>query len=332
VAMFDKVKSALKDTREYMTPVLTESGFFERGVLTPAEFVKAGDELTYKCPTWRWSAGDPSKKRDHLPSDKQFLIIKNVPCRSRVKDLESNYSSGVDNLVGGGEGDGDWVATQHTESTSTSNDFEDVDVGVGDDDDDEVVEKMTQMAVQPPAPPEDGEDDFVDIDDDFDMDDDDPYAITNTASASAPVEAATTSSSSENKGTDNIVRNRSYNISITYDKYYQTPKVFMFGFDEEGKPLSSEQIFEDVMQDYSKRTVTMENHPHLNEMHASVHPCMHAPVMKQIIDTLVAGGKEPKLEQYLFFFLKFIQSVIPTVDYDFTMAVDLASSSMVARS
>jgi ubiquitin-like-conjugating enzyme ATG3 len=31
---------------------------------------------------------------------------------------------------------------------------------------------------------------------------------------------------------DNIVRTRTYNLSITYDKYYQTPRVWLFGFDE----------------------------------------------------------------------------------------------------
>ncbi len=31
---------------------LKESKFFEKGVLTPEEFVIAGDNLTHKCPTW----------------------------------------------------------------------------------------------------------------------------------------------------------------------------------------------------------------------------------------------------------------------------------------
>ena len=33
------------------------------------------------------------------------------------------------------------------------------------------------------------------------------------------------------------------------------------------------------------------------------------------------SGKAPTVEAYLFIFLKFIQSVIPTIDYDFTMSV-----------
>lgn len=31
---------------------------------------------------------------------------------------------------------------------------------------------------------------------------------------------------------DNILHTRTYDISITYDKYYQTPRVFLFGYDE----------------------------------------------------------------------------------------------------
>lgn len=31
-----------KSTREYLTPVLTESAFHDRGMLTPEEFVRAG--------------------------------------------------------------------------------------------------------------------------------------------------------------------------------------------------------------------------------------------------------------------------------------------------
>jgi ubiquitin-like-conjugating enzyme ATG3 len=33
--------------------VLKESQFLDKGVLTPEEFVLAGDQLTHKCPTWR---------------------------------------------------------------------------------------------------------------------------------------------------------------------------------------------------------------------------------------------------------------------------------------
>jgi len=36
----------------------------------------------------------------------------------------------------------------------------------------------------------------------------------------------------------------------------------LFGYDEDGNPLSTMQIFEDVSQDHAKKTVTIEVHPH----------------------------------------------------------------------
>lgn len=44
----------------------------------------------------------------------------------------------------------------------------------------------------------------------------------------------------------------------------------------------------------------------------------HAEVMKKIIQTVVEGGGELGVHLYLIIFLKFVQSVIPTIDYDHT--------------
>ena len=63
--------SKLKEYREHLTPTLKTSAFLSRGVLTPEEFVNAGDELVYKCPTWSWEEGDPKKAKDYLPQSKQ---------------------------------------------------------------------------------------------------------------------------------------------------------------------------------------------------------------------------------------------------------------------
>jgi ubiquitin-like-conjugating enzyme ATG3 len=49
----------------------------------------------------------------------------------------------------------------------------------------------------------------------------------------------------------------------------------------------------------------------------------HAAAMLKIISALTAAEKVPKVEQYLFIFLKFMQSVIPTIEYDFTSEVDV---------
>ena len=54
----DALKNSVNNIfRAVATPligVLKDSKFLEKGVLTPEEFVIAGDQLTYKCPTWRY--------------------------------------------------------------------------------------------------------------------------------------------------------------------------------------------------------------------------------------------------------------------------------------
>lgn len=122
---------------------------------------------------------------------------------------------------------------------------------------------------------------------------------------------------------DDILKTRTYDLTITYDKYYQTPRVWLFGYDENNRPLTHNEIFEDIMQDYVNRTVSIESHPHIANAGscASIHPCRHAEVMKKFIDYLSGGGKKARADQYLFLFLKFLQSVIPTIDYDFTTQV-----------
>lgn len=71
-----------------------------------------------------------------------------------------------------------------------------------------------------------------------------------------------------------ILRTRTYDLHITYDKFYQTPRLWLFGYDENRKPLTVDQMYEDVSQDHAKKTVTMESHPHLpGPQMASVHPC-----------------------------------------------------------
>ena len=45
--------------------------------------------------------------------------------------------------------------------------------------------------------------------------------------------------------------------------------------------------------------------------------------MKTIIDTVVANGGQPDVQQSMFVFLKFISSVVPTIQYDFTVDLEL---------
>ena len=42
----------------------------------------------------------------------------------------------------------------------------------------------------------------------------------------------------------NIVRTRTYDVSLTYDKYYQCARVWLYGYSEARLPLTSDQVLE----------------------------------------------------------------------------------------
>ncbi|GIL77983.1 hypothetical protein Vretifemale_7442 [Volvox reticuliferus] len=66
-----------KSAVEKVAPPLSKSQFEEKRVLTPEEFVAAGDYLVHACPTWSWEGGDPKKRKSYLPADRQFLVTRN---------------------------------------------------------------------------------------------------------------------------------------------------------------------------------------------------------------------------------------------------------------
>lgn len=119
-----------------------------------------------------------------------------------------------------------------------------------------------------------------------------------------------------------ILRTRTYDLSITYDKYYQTPRLLLVGYDEQGLPLPPHKALSDISQDHAHKTVTLEQHPHLQVQVASIHPCKHAEMMKKFLERLRQGGKEVRLDQYLVVFLKFMSGVIPNIDYDHTISLE----------
>ena len=60
--LVNQLKSTALSVGEMFTPVLKESKFKETGVLTPEEFVVAGDHLVHHCPTWQWSRAIDAKQ------------------------------------------------------------------------------------------------------------------------------------------------------------------------------------------------------------------------------------------------------------------------------
>ncbi|XP_017486182.1 PREDICTED: ubiquitin-like-conjugating enzyme ATG3 [Rhagoletis zephyria] len=303
--------SMLLRVAEYFTPVLKESKFRETGVLTPEEFVAAGEHLVHHCPTWKWQSGDKSKAKDFLPNEKQFLVTKNVPCFKRYKDVESMKFH--EYLIDENDGEGGWVDTHYFNDAKEADD----EVTLG-----EEAKEVEAFAQSKPTPTveDDGDDSEAEDIESFvneRLDDENDEAAIDITKISENLNKLNVEGkpSSEESG---VVKTRTYDLYITYDKYYQTPRLWLVGYDEHNKPLTIEEMYEDISQDHAKKTVTMEWHPHIPGMMASVHPCRHAEMMKKIMRTMGDNGKELEVYNYLIIFLKFVQSVIPTITYDYT--------------
>ncbi|KAI0066007.1 hypothetical protein BV25DRAFT_1820853 [Artomyces pyxidatus] len=358
--------------RDYLSPVLKESKFKEHGRITPEEFVAAGDFLTYKFPVWTWEKGDPSKARDYLPADKQYLVTRGVPCLRRAtslaytdadEDAERLLSFG-DGSAAGGEAE-DWVEThagRQSNADSAANpgsidDIPDLD-GDGAHEDEGLSSAVGNLSLSGAKVPDTPHlDDIPDMEEDLEDDDD---------AAAAPSKAAPSSNtvidgSEIEVANGNLLQVRTYDVMITYDKYYQTPRTWLLGYDENRTPLIPAQIFQDVSADHAFKTVTIETFPHSGTLQAaSVHPCKHASVMKKLIERMNAGvveeqkaqrksgskdakkkwmfrrasgnGKDDKplpddedvegmrVDFYLVVFLKFIASIVPTIEVDSTTA------------
>jgi len=309
----------------------TESRFVESGTLTPEEFVEAGDQLTFKFPTWQWVAGEPSRRASYLPQERQYLITRNVPCRDRVRALdyvldhktktvdewllpETAGGGGpnaeaegalhdVDDLVGDSRGAGPGASDTEGPIIIAQEDFLDA-AGTG----------ASAGASSGAALP-----DFSDLD--AQLAEQDPAAMP-TAGGSAGSADAVGGYLVADAPDAHVVRTRTYDLSITYDKYYQTPRLWLFGYDEGGEPLRPEQVYEDVLSEYVSKTVTVDPHPLTGTPTVSIHPCKHALVMKKVVQDWIEQGINPRHDLALFVFLKFISGVVPTINYDFTMDIE----------
>ncbi|KAI0929952.1 hypothetical protein AcV5_006783 [Taiwanofungus camphoratus] len=368
--------------RDYLSPVLKESKFKEHGRITPEEFVAAGDFLAYKFPVWSWEKGDSSKARDYLPTDKQYLVTHGVPCLRRAtalaytdadEDAERLLSFG-DLSSTGNEAD-EWVETHagrvsaHDSVANPANidEIPDVDEAAGED---AVASALGNMSLS--GTNGGSAADIPDMDEIPDMEEEDLEAGEDEATAApkaSALTARTIDASEVEVAKGNLLQVRTYDVMITYDKYYQTPRIWLIGYDENGTPLTPSQIFQDVSADHAFKTVTIDPFPHSASLQAaSVHPCKHASVMKKVIERMNAGvieeqqalrkvssgaaspkdkqkkwlfrrasgnGKDDKgatspggdddvegmrVDFYLVVFLKFIASIVPTIEVDSTTA------------
>lgn len=345
--MLSSLQSAFHSVRQSLTPTLKQSAFLEEGVLTAGEFVQAGEQLVRAQRTWKWEAGEPGKAKSFLPPDRQFLCVRGVPCRARVSTMVASAGRAE-------EVEGDWVAAVsgaggvaggHGAASSGGGGG-----GAGEDEYADISEATpapdtgaaaasggaaasAPAASAAPAAAASGDDGYEDLDDLVD-----PavqaLSLADTAAAPAAPAAALAGSSTSGSGSaatpaaGSASADRFYTMSLVYDNYYRTPRVYLKGYTSSGVPLTPEEMMSDVIQDYAQKTATLESHPHLPDAgpHISIHPCRHAETMKRILHNLVGGGSvggeaQVSVEAYLFFFLKFIASMVPTLEYDYTVDV-----------
>ncbi|XP_043256293.1 ubiquitin-like-conjugating enzyme ATG3 isoform X2 [Colletes gigas] len=234
--------------------------------------------------------------------------------------LKIEYSKEQECIIEADDPEGGWVDTHHYDTSLGG-----------------VEERVTEMTLeetqlsQSIGTGENNEGDDDNEDEDEDAADMEAFEVSGMLDEQDKFAAETTKKPAKEKwepfSEGEIIHTRTYDLYITYDKYYQTPRLWLSGYDENRKPLTVEEMYEDVSQDHAKKTVTMEIHPHIpGPPMASVHPCRHAEVMKKIIETVMEGGRELGVHMYLIIFLKFVQSVIPTVEYDYTQNFMLNAS------
>lgn len=137
--------------------------------------------------------------------------------------------------------------------------------------------------------------------------------------------------------------------------------MWLLGYDEHKSPLPPKTALEDVSSEHALKTVTIEPFPHSSLSMASVHPCKHSSVMKKVIERMdekvvklqrndpastagtgrrwglsvpgrakkeaattadVQDGPEGlRVDQYLVVFLKFMSTIVPTIEVDATNAI-----------
>ena len=263
--MFSGLKNKIVNIWNTNTPsdIPASSQFFEKGILTPTEFVQAGERLILANPIWTWKkseAGETEEKS--LPPNKQFLSAR-IISRSRASELDKEINTCEQQKNG-------WTAInldKNIESLSLENKEKD-------------------------------DEEIMDLEDVLDSD-----------------EEISNNKNKDKKEDKNI---RHYTVNITYDRHYLTPRFWLSGVDYKNSPLTKEEIYEEIMGEYKDKTVTFDKQPHISSSMANIHPCRHAEVIRTLVNQAINNGRDINPDQCLFLFLKFISSVMPNLEIDFT--------------
>lgn len=282
-ALYDNYKAAA----EAVMPDLTNSDFIKTGMLTKDEFKVAGDNLIQMDPEWKWYTVGVC------------LMKQNVVCKKiNLNKVESNTGSADEFDMSIYEYDGEDETNEKDQT---------IDINDSNNNDNEAKPVPSSVIVKSSA-------DVGDESGDESSDDDLLAGLED--SNLVQEDAATIKISPEELKN---VPNR-YNVYITYDQYYRTPRIWFVGTSIDGCQLSQKETYKDFMPEYLNVSLTMELNPALNMYCTSVHPCKHAYAMQRMFayDMESKDASEIHIENYLVYFLKFASSVIPQLEFDRT--------------
>ncbi|RDA88997.1 hypothetical protein CP532_0634 [Ophiocordyceps camponoti-leonardi (nom. inval.)] len=310
------IKSTVNTLRDRYTPVTHNSTFRQTGQITPEEFLAAGEYLVYKFPTWSWGdADDESRRVSYLPAGKQFLVTRNVPCHRRLDDDFAGDAGHEEAIVhegedfrsvvrgGSGSGRGDDDGWLRTGGLSSSQPLKARDVRTVDDSGN-VADTTDVEDDDIPDMEEDDDDDEAIIRDDIVGDykdktvtlEDFPFFANNVKMASVhPCKHASVMKT--------LLDRADASLRIRRDRLRAARSAA-------SAPAAQNQAVDDLADDLDKLVVQSAQDAADKDGWEEV----------QGVD---ADEQEVaiRVDQYLVVFLKFMASVTPGIEHDFTMGV-----------
>ena len=221
------------------------------------------------CRVFRWTKlairerGDASKARDYLPADKQYLVTHGVPCLRRATSLAyTDADEDAERLLNFGDASGgaadEWVETHAgrkatVDSAANPGEIDDI-PDLDGDADHELANAMGNASISSTTGATTSE--TPDLDDIPDMEEegleegeDEATAAPKTVASGGVIDARRVSlpylhhtmsslfcpnipRSQIEVAKGNLLQVRTYDVMITYDKYYQTPRIWLIGYDE----------------------------------------------------------------------------------------------------
>lgn len=284
-----RAASAFRGVVTALTGATTTSTFPDNGLLTPQEFEQAGDHLVKYFSAWSWQAAQTPHLRDsQLPTNKQYLVITQCVSRYRIADLDRALTEELDT-------DADAMVVSKADDGPSNDSTAQSPLDT---------HEHSKNGNATSRPTENANaDDLVDD---------------NEACVVAPPDA------DDPTGSDL----RSYTLRVTYNKFFRMPSLWVGGFNSLQEPLTQEEIFEDVAQEYRAKTITLVRFPFAENLYLlEMHPCNHGNIMHRVVRGWKRLGwdpvTEPRVHLTLLVFLKMLSSVIPTISYDFTITVNM---------